>query len=588
MAEQRVQRRLAAILAADVVGYSRMMREDEAGTLAQLKTLRKELLDPKVEEYGGRIVKTTGDGTLIEFPSAVDAVQYASDVQRAIRLREANGTAGTDLTLRIGINVGDIIVEGDDIFGDGVNVAARLEGLAEPGGVCLSGDVYRQVRGKVEAVFVDLGEQSVKNLAEPIQVYGLDFASTASVPTVALEVDKVLTRPSVAVLPFENLSGESEQEYFADGLTEDIITALSRWRSFPVIARNSTFAYKGQSPDVREVGRQLGARYVLEGSVRKGGDRVRVTAQLIDAQTGHHVWAERYDRDLRDIFAVQDELTQGIAALVMPELQRVEHKRLIALTPQHLDAYDCVLQGLACLNAINEPDNERAQELFQRAIELDPKYGRAYAGLAFAQHRDSRFEFASLTDHTLPQALDNARHAVQLDGADYLAHWILGIILVRTGELELGLTEAIRSVELNPSSGYGFSLVGLAFTLLGRPEDALPNFDKAHALIPDDPRLSMVMGYTALGHFTARHYDAAVEWARRALQRQPDDPEAYLNLAAALGQLGQMQNAGASLDACERLRPGYLDRRHANGFRFKQEKDNEHFLDGLRKAGLPE
>ena len=388
MAEQRAQRRLAAILAADVVGYSRLMRADEAGTLAQLKTLRKELLDPKITEYGGRIFKTTGDGMLIEFPSAVDAVQHAVDVQRAMSQRNATVPEDRRMEIRMGINVGDVVVEDGDLFGDGVNVAARLEGLADPGGVCVSGSAHEQVRHKLDLNFEDMGEQSVKNIDEPVRVFRAELDEVQKKTHASVEADALFLRPAVAVLPFENLSGDPDQEYFADGLTEDIITALSLWRSFPVIARNSTFSYKGQSPDIRRVGEELGARFVIEGSVRKAGNRIRVTVELIDAKTGHHVWAERFDRELDDIFAVQDEITQRVAATVEPELGRFEQKRLAAKHPTSLDAWDYCQRGMYLLYKFTKEDIEEARDVFVRAIELDPIYSQTHMGLAYSHQLD--------------------------------------------------------------------------------------------------------------------------------------------------------------------------------------------------------
>ena len=469
MSAERVQRRLAAILAADVVGYSRLMGMDEAGTLARLKALRAELFEPKQDEHRGRVVKTTGDGVLVEFASAVDAVEHAVEIQQALAGREAGLPEEQRIVFRVGINLGDIIIDDDDIYGDGVNIAARLEALADPGGICISGDVYRQVRGKLDAVFVDLGEQTVKNIAEPVRVYGIDLAAAdATQGGAASRTESVLQRHAVAVLPFAHFGGDADQEYFADGLTEDIITALSIWRSFPVIARNSTFAYKGQTPDVREVGEKLGARYVLEGSVRRAGDRVRVTAQLIDAETGHHVWAERYDRDLEDIFALQDELTQGIAAVVAPELERAEHKRLIVARPQDLGAWDLVLQGVAFLVEFTEASSRRAREMFERAVALDPDYSRAYAGLAHTYHREIMIGFGSSRDEALAKLQDNARRAVQLDGADFYGHWELAQGYLVAGAHDRGLAEAIRALELNPSNAHGHNLVGVACVMLAR------------------------------------------------------------------------------------------------------------------------
>ena len=359
MAEQRAQRRLAAILAADVVGYSRLMRADEAGTLAQLKTLRKELLDPKITEYGGRVVKTTGDGILIEFPSAVDAVSHASDVQRAMAQRNAAVPEDRRMELRIGINVGDVIVDGDDILGDGVNVAARLEGLAKPGGTCVSGTVFDQVKDKLELGFDDLGPQMVKNIDEPVRVYRMDLGSARTEPvTEPVSLDTaIFQRAAIAVLPFANMGGDADQEIFADGLSEDIITALSHMRSFPVIARNSTFTYKGQSVKVQQIADELGARYVLEGSVRKAGERLRISAQLIDARTGHHVWADKYDRKLEDIFEIQDEITLRIAAIIEPTLENAELKRAETRQQENLDAWTSYQRGMSHLYEFTKEGN---------------------------------------------------------------------------------------------------------------------------------------------------------------------------------------------------------------------------------------
>ena len=340
MAEEHVQRRLAAILAADVVGYSRLMGVDEAGTRARFNSLLDAVVRPVIDEHRGRLANTMGDGFLVEFGSVVDAVQCATDIQNGVTAREASEPDDKKLLFRIGIHLGDVIVEGEDIHGDGVNIASRIEGLAETGGVCVSAMVYEGVRGKLEVAFSDLGDHSLKNIAVPIYVYQLEQAGTDGTDDAAVSPDALFRRPAVAVLPFENMSGDPDQEFFADGLTEDLITALSQWRSFPVIARNSTFAYKGQSPDIRKVGEELGARYVIEGSVRKSGNRLRVTAQLINTDTGHHVWAERYDRDVEDFFDLQDEITRQISAVIAPELDRAEHLRSVKKRAEKLDAWD--------------------------------------------------------------------------------------------------------------------------------------------------------------------------------------------------------------------------------------------------------
>ena len=391
MAEQRVQRRLAAILAADVVGYSRLMREDETGTLAQLKVMRKEMFDPRIAEHDGRIVKTTGDGVLVEFASAVDATECAIKIQRALARRNEDVPEGHRIELRIGINLGDIIVDGDDIYGDGVNVAARLEALCDTGEVYVSAAVHDQVDGKITVTFADLGEHTVKNIDKPIRVFrvGEEHGETAA-PGGATTDLQISGKPSVAVLPFDNMSGDPEQEFFADGLTEDIISALSTAYAFPVIARNSTFAYKGTSPDVRNVGRELGVRYVMEGSVRKSGNRLRITAQLVDAGTGEHVWAETFDRQVEDIFDVQDEITALIVATIEPTLEDAEAKRVSTQQTANVDAWGFYQRAMSFLHLYTPEGNRHAREMAERSIELDPTYGLAYVPIAYGHYRDLR------------------------------------------------------------------------------------------------------------------------------------------------------------------------------------------------------
>src|SRR5947209_8595258 len=368
--EHRAERRLTAILAADVAGYSRLMGQDEAGTLSRLRAHRRELIDPKIAEHKGRIVKTTGDGLLVEFPSVVEAVACAVAVQRGMAERNVSSPQDQRIVFRVGINLGDIIVDGEDIHGDGVNVAARLEALAEPGGVCVSGTVRDHIGDRLDITFDDMGEQSLKNIARPVRVYAVRLANVARTPTVSLsESQTVLAlpdKPSIAVLPFQNMSGDPEQEYFADGMVEEIITALSRVRWFFVIARNSTFTYKGHAVDVKQVGRELGVRYVLEGSVRKSGNRLRITAQLVEAETGNHLWAERYDRDVSDIFAVQDEITERVVAAIEPELYTAEQVRSQSKPPDSLDAWECVIRALSCIGQGTQDENTEAEALFGR------------------------------------------------------------------------------------------------------------------------------------------------------------------------------------------------------------------------------
>ncbi len=376
MKKQRVQRRLAAILAADVVGYSRLTGVDEEGTIARLRALRRELIDPAIDTHRGRIVKTTGDGILIEFASVVDAVRCAVEVQREITTRNTDVRADQRIEFRVGIHIGDVVVDGDDLLGDGVNVAARLEGIAEPGAICLSRAAYEQVHGKLDLVAEDMGEQRLKNIARPMRAYRVLLDKGLHKPGPALPLPD---KPSIAVLAFANMSGDPEQEYFSDGLAEDIITSLSHSRSLFVIARNSSFTYKGRAVDVKQIARELGVRYVLEGSVRRGGNRVRVTAQLIDAETGNHIWAERYDRDFADVFAVQDEITQAVAIAIEPTVAEMERQRAVRKPPENLGAWEAYQRGLWHMSRISSEENETAKHFFRRAIECDPNFAAAYA-----------------------------------------------------------------------------------------------------------------------------------------------------------------------------------------------------------------
>lgn len=429
MAEEPIQRRLAGILAIDAVGYSRLMGANEAGTLNLLKSVYADLIVPKLNKHRGRIVKEMGDGLLVEFASVVDAVQCAVETQHFLNERNADNSEDQLLSFRMGVNLGDIIVDGDDIFGDGVNIAARLEGLADPGGIVVSGDAYRQIENKVDIAFEDLGEHQLKNIVQPIRVYRFKVAAR----TVTSEtVDLLLARPALAVMPLVNMSGQAEQEYLSDGLTEDIITALSNCRSFPVIARNSTFSYKGRSVDVRTIATDLSARYVLEGSIRKSGERVRVSAQLIDAMTGHHIWAEKFDRTIEDIFELQDDITQRIAATVAPELERAERKRVASQTPNP-NAWELYQRGMLFIHQATKEGNLRSREYFQRALDLDPSYSRAYAGLSLSYHDDVAVWHVLEREEMLAKSLVAGQRSVNLDDTDSFAHTMLGNAKMRLG-----------------------------------------------------------------------------------------------------------------------------------------------------------
>jgi adenylate cyclase len=548
MAEERVQRRLAAIVVADVAGYSRLMGADEPGTLARVRTLRDDVIEPTVEAYGGRVIKTTGDGFLIEFPSAVDAVQAAIDVQGDVESNNDGLDEAKHLQLRVGINLGDVMVDGDDLMGDGVNVAARLEGLAKPGGICVSDMIRTGVRGKLDVKFEDLGDQSLKNIVEPVKVWRVGMRETASSAGRAAE-EALFRRPAVAVMPFENLSGDPDQEYFADGLTEDLITALSLWRTFPVIARNSTFTYKGTSPDIRKVGEELGARYVVEGSVQRSGDRVRVTAQLIHAETGHHVWADRFDRELADIFELQDELTHRIATVIEPTIGRAEGRRVTARHSSDLAAWELVLRGFELLYEETKEANEEARGLFQRAIEIDPQFARAQTGLSYTYTKELRFFGTDDREKSLAAVLDTARCAVALDEMDSEARTMLARALTQNGQREAAIAEGRLAVELNPFDPYAKNVLGAMMGFgAGHFEDAIPWLEDAVKLSPKDPQFHIIVGQLALAHLGAGHYEQAAEHARESIRRRPKYFESVATLAAALGYLGRLDEALATIE----------------------------------------
>jgi adenylate cyclase len=590
MSEPRVERRLAAILAADVVGYSRLMGADEEGTLATLKAIRRELGDPKIAEHRGRIVKTTGDGLLVEFASVVDAVRCAVEVQRAMAERNAEVPGNKRIEFRVGINLGDIIVDDDgDIFGDGVNVAARLEGLAEPGGICLSGVVRDQVRDRLNVVFDDIGEQSLKNIALPVRVYRVATGRSADVlperypPSLPLP-----DKPSVAVLPFLNLSADPEQEFFADGIAEDVITALCRYPSLFVIARNSCFTYKGRAVEVRQVGRELGVRYVLEGSLRKSGNRIRVTAQLVEAETGNHVWAERYDRDLADIFAVQDEITGAVTVAIVPAIADAEQHRALRKPPANLDAWAAYQRGLWHSSKFTADDNVLAEKFFQQAIELDPTFARGHAFLALAY-----FYAASIfLTRNLPGALtsieSSARRAIALDGGDPEARTIHAATLTMSGDYEGALAEIDGALAISPN--LAIAHLGLGWTLInsGRPKEGLASLQTHIRLDPRHPFVAVCLFWVAIGHYFCREYDLAVEAAKRVIRSYPSYSPVYRWLAAALGQLGRTAEAKDTLEKAIAVAPASFDVFVRNRVPWCRPEDHAHMVEGVRKAGWSE
>ncbi len=574
-----------AILAADVVGYSRLMEADETGTLATMKAHRAELWGPMTERHGGRVVGTAGDSLLVEFGSAVAAVECAVAVQRGIIERNSDLPEERRMQLRIGVNIGEVIVDDDDIYGDGVNVAARLESLADPGGICVSDDLYRQVVGKTDFGFEDAGEHEVKNIARPVQVWRWAGAASTDLKVTGSEPLPLPDKPSIAVLPFENMSGDPEQEYFSDGLTEDIITALSHWRSFPVIARNSTFVYKGKRVDVKQAAHELGARYVLEGSVRRGGRRLRISAQLIDATTGHHVWAEKFDRDLDDIFELQDEIVQRITATVAPELERAEQRRSVATKPQNLEVWEYCQRGMSFLYEFTKEGNERAREMFDRAVARDPNYSQAYSGLAYSHHRDRLQQNTDDREISIAKCLDAAKRAVTLDPADSNAHSMLALAHVWPDQHELAISEAERALELNPNDAQAHTVLGTLLDSTGNSEDGIRKIEKGLQLNPQDPGNNVILTLLARAHLNARRYEDAVGSARKALHHLPGYPNANYILAASLGHLDRQAEARAALDECERVQPGFAAKRR-EWKPYSNPADNEHILDGLRKAGF--
>jgi adenylate cyclase len=487
MAEERLQRRLAAILSADVVGYSRHMGIDEAGTLARLKALRRDLIDPKIAAHSGRIVKLMGDGVLVEFGSAVDAVTCAIAIQKHVREHDAGGSEADPIQFRVGINVGDIVIDGDDILGDGVNIAARVEGVAAPGGISLSEDAWRQVQGKVTANFVDGGEHSLKNIARPVRVYRVELGEEVTTQPAA-PASVLPDKPSIAVLPFQNMSGDAEQDYFCDGLVEDIITTLSKLAGLRVIARNSSFVYKGRSVDVRDAAKQLGVRYVLEGSVRKSGNRIRITAQLIDAKDGAHLWAERYDRAVDDIFAIQDEITLVLATEMQVKLTEGEQARLRYTTTTNVEAWTYWVQGLSHFHqAVSKESHSRARFYWEKALALDPASAPLNAMLGFLHGVDARFGWWDDRETALGKARAYADRALEIDPGNADAHMASGCVFVMRGRYDEAVADARKAVELAPGSADVAALAGFILTPSGYPEEGVIHSEKAIALSPNYP-----------------------------------------------------------------------------------------------------
>ena len=586
MAGERLQRRLAAILSADVVGYSRLMGLDEAGTLSRLNALRRELIDPTIAAHAGRIVKLMGDGALVEFASAVDAVTCAIEIQRQLRERDAGGSEANPIQFRMGINVGDIIIEGEDILGDGVNIAARIEGIAEPGGISISEDAWRQVQGKVATNFVDAGEQRLKNIARPVRVYRLDLAPKAATASdVRRPMPAQSDKPSIAVLAFNNMSGDPEQEYFSDGISEDIITDLSKLSELLVIARNSTFTYKGKPVDVKQVGRDLGVRYVLEGSVRKAGNRIRVTGQLIDAESGTHIWADRFDRDLNDIFAVQDELTREIIAALKVKLTLGKKERLMRRNTIDEEAYDFYLRGRERAWLNTRSGNVEARSLLERAVAINPDFAAAHAFIGFTHVNDYINGWAEVPEQSLQIGLEIAERAVQLDEAEPQGHYVLAVALGFNRQIDRGLAEARRCVALAPSFAQGHHTIARFLTLSGDPAGAISTLDAYMRLDPLYP--DMALHFLAEARFSLEQFDEAVTALKQRLGRSPDSATSLALLASCYGHLGKIDEARAAWAQVMKIAPNFSIERQRRILPYKNPDDFERRVEGMRKAGLP-
>ncbi|HUS54177.1 MAG TPA: adenylate/guanylate cyclase domain-containing protein [Thermohalobaculum sp.] len=572
-------RRLSAILAADVVGYSRLMGEDEAGTLAALRAHRAEIFDPVIAERGGRLVKLMGDGALVEFPSVVDAVEAALAIQ------QRNAEVDSRIRLRIGINLGDVIIDGDDIYGDGVNVAARLEALAEPGGICIASIVQESIGNRVEAEFADAGEHEVKGIKRPIRVFrwpdaGVDLSEQAQ---------PAAERPSIAVLPFDNMSGDPDQEYFSDGICEDIITELSRFREFLVIARNSSFTYKGKAVKISAVCRDLGVRYVLEGSVRKSGSRIRVTGQLIDGHNGNHVWADRFDRTVDEIFDVQDEITTAIVNAVAPQLIQAEISRAYSKSQQDLDAWDRVMRARWHIAHYTAAHIAEAKRFLGEAIESNPRLVQAYAELGVCHVMTAIYGWSGADGgKEVALAMQAARTGVQLDSSDAATQAILGFASLFDWRFDDGLSHIRRAVQINPNSATatGFLCVGEA--LCGNYLASCAAFDRAFRLSPHDPMAGWWYSGKGIGAFIAEEYDDVLEVTAACIREFPELPTAYRQRAAAFAILDRPDDAHAALAGLLRLLPDTTVSKVTRAVPIMLPEAHERWLNALRAAGLPE
>lgn len=580
MATVRVERRLTAILAADLVGYSRLIELDEAATLAAIRRLRHEVLDPLIADHGGRIVKLMGDGAIVEFTSVIDAVACAVAWQTKVPVSQNEAPPDRRLSFRVGINLGDVVVEGDDLFGDGVNIAARLEALADPGGICISDTVERQLAGKSKFAFEDTGEHQLKNITRPVRVWRWvnEDPAVSSGDSLALP-----DRPSVAVLPFDNLSGQPDETYFSDGITEDIITGLARFRSLFVIARNSSFVLRGKSLDLKEIGRKLGVAFILEGSVRRAGDRIRITAQLIEAATGAHLWAERYDRSLDDIFSVQDEVAQQIVVTLVGRIESARLQQSHRKPTNSLAAYDCLLRGLAHFRDVGDDANRQALAMFRKAVALDDRYAVARSYMAFvpvAQHGH-----ASAPTEIIESAFIEAKLALNLDPQESRCHRLLSVICLYRRDYDMAEQHAQRAFDLNPNDPETILNRGRVLAIRGRPEEALVYLEAACRLNPLHP--SWYNGHFGMAFYSLRRFEEAAQAFK--LGRQQLGTWTRARLAACYAQLDRVEDAKTTVADVLRRQPDFsIAVFMSKSVLMERAEDRELVREGLVKAGLPD
>jgi adenylate cyclase len=584
------QRKLAAIVSTDVVGYSRLMGADEAGTLTRMKGYRRDLWNPLIEKYGGRVVGTAGDSLLIEYSSAVAAVESSIAVQEEMAVREAAYPDDEKMLLRVGINIGEVVVDGDDIFGDGVNVAARLQSLAPPGGICISGKVYDEIDGKLTADFADAGQQQVKNIERAVQVWQWSSSDAVSglKPERTAEPSQPLpVKPSIAVLPFDNMSGDPEQEFFSDGMTEDLITELSKIPWFYVVARNSTFVFKNRAVDVREAARELGVRYVLEGSVRKAGNRLRISAQLIDAATNNHIWAERFDREIEDIFAIQDEVVEAIVGAVAPEFLTFEAKRAQRKDAHQLDAWECMIRGRALVEKMGREEVGQAKQLFEQALQLVPDGSFGAADLAMVHFLEYYYRWSEDPDRSLREMTVVAETAVKADGDDPWSLTMLGLARSIAGKWDEVLPPIEHALTRNPNFAPAVALKGFVLALRGDVEEAVVQMLEAKRLSPYDPFMGFWLMGLVWAHYMLGDYAAATESAREGIRLAPQNPTYRRQLAASLAMEGQLDDAKAAIAKYLELEPSHT-LADAAKVPTRRPEHRERFLEGLRLAGLPE